>query len=91
MRRGLDSSATISAMAHIAWHGGTRCMGESWQHAFLASFPGTPLDEIKYARIVTEHLGIGATIIENRDARNLDQGRAWTLLTPYPWERAIFK
>jgi asparagine synthase (glutamine-hydrolysing) len=61
---GLDSSATISAMAHIARHGKTPRMGESWQHAFVASFPGTPLDETKYARMVTYHLGIDATVIE---------------------------
>ena len=61
---GLDSSATISAMAHIARHGKTLRMGESWQHAFVASFPGTPLDETKYARMVTDHLGIEATVID---------------------------
>jgi len=61
---GLDSSATISAMAYIAQHGKTQRMGESWQHAFVASFPGTPLDETKYARMVTDHLGIDATVIE---------------------------
>lgn len=61
---GLDSSATISSMAYIAQHGKTQRMGESWQHAFVASFPGTPLDETKYARMVTDHLGIDATVIE---------------------------
>lgn len=61
---GLDSSATISTMAHIARHGKTQRMGESWQHAFVASFPGTPMDETKYARMVTDHLGIDATVIE---------------------------
>lgn len=61
---GLDSSATISAMAHIARHGKTLRMGESWQHAFVASFPGTPLDETKYAQMVTDHLGIEATVID---------------------------
>jgi len=61
---GLDSSSTISAMAYIARHGKTQRMGESWQHAFVASFPGTPLDETKYARMVTDHLGIDATVIE---------------------------
>ena len=61
---GLDSSATISCMAHIATHGKTLRMGESWQHAFIASFPGTPLDETKYAKMVADHLGIDATVIE---------------------------
>lgn len=61
---GLDSSATISAMAYVARHGKTQRMGESWQHAFVASFPGTPLDETAYAKKVTDHLGIEATVIE---------------------------
>jgi asparagine synthase (glutamine-hydrolysing) len=61
---GLDSSATISAMAHISRFGKTQRMEESWQHAFVASFPGTPLDEVRYAKMVTNHLGIDATVIE---------------------------
>jgi asparagine synthase (glutamine-hydrolysing) len=61
---GLDSSATISCMAHIASHGKTMRMGESWQHAFVASFPGTPLDELHYARMVADHIGIEPTVIE---------------------------
>lgn len=61
---GLDSSATISCMAHIAAHGKTGRMGESWQHAFIASFPGTPQDETRYARMVTDHIGIESVVIE---------------------------
>ena len=61
---GLDSSATISVMAHIARHGGTSRMGSNWQHAFVASFPGTPLDETAYAIKAANHLGINATVIE---------------------------
>ncbi len=60
---GLDSSATISCMAFLGKHAEHR-QGPSWQHAFVASFPGTHLDEAKYARQVTDHLGIGATILE---------------------------
>lgn len=61
---GLDSSATISVMAHIAGHSGTQRMGSDWQHAFFASFPGTPLDESIYANMVTKHLGIDVTNIK---------------------------
>lgn len=61
---GLDSSATISTMAHIARHGMTKRMGNNWQHAFIASFPGTPMDESRYAQMVTKHLNIEATLIE---------------------------
>lgn len=60
---GLDSSATISAMAFLGKNSQTERMGKSWQHAFVAGFPGTPLDETEYARMVTDHIGIDATII----------------------------
>ena len=61
---GLDSSATISCMAHISKRGRTMRMGRDWQHAFVASFPGTPLDEVAYAKMVTNSIGIQPTIVE---------------------------
>lgn len=73
---GLDSSATISAMAHIGrMHPGMR-VSESWQHAFVATFPGTPFDETKFARKVVEHIGIDATFVEidpRRDVNRFDE------------------
>ncbi len=60
---GLDSSATISSMAHLAKAGGTERMGQSWQHAFVASFPGFANDEVVFARQVADHIGIPATVI----------------------------
>ena len=59
---GLDSSATIGSMAHLAKNNNS--YSDDWQHAFVAAFPGTPLDESKYAKMVTDHLGIGATFID---------------------------
>lgn len=70
---GLDSSATISCMAYVAGHGQTKRMGESWQHAFVASFPGTSLDEVRYARKVTDALDIESTIIEIDPVKGLSQ------------------
>ncbi len=61
---GLDSSATISTMAHVARTGSVSRMGRDWQHAFIASFPGTPLDETDYALKVAEHIGVDATVVE---------------------------
>lgn len=88
---GLDSSSTISAMAHLAGRGGER-MGKSWQHAFVAAFPGTALDETRYARMVTDHLGIQATVIETDPLRTLtDLDRQLYLFeelyitTPFPF------
>jgi asparagine synthase (glutamine-hydrolysing) len=70
---GLDSSATISCMAYVAGHGQTKRMGESWQHAFVASFPGTSLDEVRYARKVTDALDIESTIIEIDPVKGLSR------------------
>ena len=60
---GLDSSATICAMAHLAIEESDLRMNKDWQHAFVATFPGTTLDESVYARAVTDHLGIESTFI----------------------------
>lgn len=65
---GLDSSATIGAMAHLSKN--NKSYSNDWQHAFVASFPGTPLDESKYAKMVTDHLGIGATFVDIEPLKN---------------------
>lgn len=59
---GLDSSSTIAAMAHLSAN--HESYAKDWQHAFVASFPGTPMDESHYAKMVTDHLGIKATFID---------------------------
>ena len=60
---GLDSSSTICAMAKIGREGGGRRICDDWQHAFVATFPGTPLDESSFARQVVNHIGIPATFL----------------------------
>jgi len=60
---GLDSSATISAMAHLST-GQIDYGKKDWQHAFVASFPDTPLDESKYAKMVVDNIGIEASYID---------------------------
>ncbi len=59
---GLDSSATIGAMAHLSKNNNS--YSKDWQHAFVATFPETPMDESKYAKMVTDHLGIKGTFME---------------------------
>ena len=66
---GLDSSATISAMSHLS-NGYIDYGKKDWQHAFVASFPGTPLDESKYAKMVVDHIGIDATYIDINPLRD---------------------
>ena len=60
---GLDSSATISATAHLAKHHLAERSSAGWQHAFVASFPGTPLDEARYAQLVCRNIGVDPVIL----------------------------
>jgi asparagine synthase (glutamine-hydrolysing) len=73
---GLDSSATISMMSHISKTGELNTQ-KDWQHAFVASFPGTDLDETKYAKMVVDHLGIKANYI------NINPLKMWDNLEKY--------
>ncbi|WP_421885952.1 asparagine synthase (glutamine-hydrolyzing) [Methylibium sp.] len=71
---GLDSSSVLSALAHInRTRGGESRLSADWQHAFVASFPGTPLDEANYAQRVAEHAGIKAEILPIDPTRHIDQ------------------
>lgn len=70
---GLDSSAVISAVAHIARSEDGPRVSKDWQHAFVACFPGTPLDESRYARMVTDHIGIEATFLDIDPLKAIDQ------------------
>lgn len=70
---GLDSSATICTMAHIAGGQKGDRISDSWQHAFIAAFPGTPLDESDYARKVVEHVGIMATFLDIDPLKSLER------------------
>ena len=60
---GLDSSAVICAMSHISKHVSDERVNDDWQHAYVACFPGTDLDETKYAKQVTDFLGIPHTFM----------------------------
>ena len=70
---GLDSSAVICTMAHLSKTQGLGSFSQTdWQHAFVASFPGTVLDETKYARTVTDFLGVEAHFITIDPLKDLD-------------------
>lgn len=71
---GLDSSATISAMAHLKKVDYGK---NDWQHAFVATFKDTPLDESRYAKMVTDNIGINATYID------IDPLKYWDKLNEY--------
>jgi asparagine synthase (glutamine-hydrolysing) len=59
---GLDSSAVICSMAMLAKQRDFDYQ-KDWQHAFVASFPGTSLDETEYAKQVTDYLNIKSCYI----------------------------
>ena len=61
---GLDSSSVLSALARInGMRGGEARLSNDWQHAFVASFPGTPLDEVRFAQRMAGHVGVNAEIL----------------------------
>lgn len=59
---GLDSSAVICSMAHLI-NTQQQHIQKDWQHAFIASFPGSCIDETVYAKAVTDHLKIKAEFV----------------------------
>lgn len=70
---GLDSSATICAMSHIAANHNDVRVNNDWQHAFVAVFPGTTMDESVHARKVTDYLGIQSTFVEIDPLKAIDR------------------
>lgn len=60
---GLDSSAVICAMSHISKNRQDERVNSDWQHAYVACFPGTDLDETAYAKQVTDYLDISHTFL----------------------------
>ena len=60
---GLDSSAVICAMSYMSKNMTDERANNDWQHAYVACFPGTAQDETKYAKQVTDYLGISHTFM----------------------------
>jgi len=69
---GLDSSAVMCTIAHIARNRKLERSADSWQHAFVACFKGTPLDERSYAEQVVKHLDIPADYLEIDPVKGID-------------------
>ncbi len=79
---GLDSTATICAMANVAnqQNSSENIFKHDWQHAYVATFPGSEIDEKKYAKRVVDYLGIGATYLEIDPVKNIDKIFEYTYL-----------
>lgn len=69
---GLDSSAVFGAIAHLSREGADSRANKDWQHAFSATFPGTPLDEIEWAKKVATYCGAALTPVTIDPAAHLD-------------------
>ncbi len=69
---GIDSSATISTMAYVAKHR-DGIYSRDWQHAYVASFPGSFLDETNEAKKVADHLHISATYLNIDPLKDIDK------------------
>jgi asparagine synthase (glutamine-hydrolysing) len=69
---GLDSSATICTMAHIGQMNSDGRVSKDWQHAFVATFPGTFLDESIYAKKVADFIGVTPTLLPIDPARGIE-------------------
>ena len=66
---GLDSSTTICAMAYL----GKNDVRKDWQHAVVACFKDTPLDESGYAKKVVDHIGIKGIFVEIEPIKHWDK------------------
>lgn len=69
---GIDSSATISSMSYIGKSNDEFC-NKDWQHAYVASFPGSTIDEKQEAKKVVDYLGISATYLEIDPLKEIDK------------------
>lgn len=79
---GLDSTATICSMAKVAsqQNESERLFKHDWQHAYVATFPGSAIDEKKYAKGVVDYLGIGATYLDINPLTDIDKIFEYTYL-----------
>jgi len=69
---GLDSSAIACTLAALQKGGTVEHAPDEWHRAFVACFPGTRLDERRYAQQIVEHTGMAAQYEDIDDSRTLD-------------------
>lgn len=84
---GIDSSAVASGMAwnHRQGKNGLERCAEDWQKAFVATFPGTQLDERVYADEVIYHVGAKPHywVFDNDEALNHIIDSVWAMEDVY--------
>ncbi|MBQ2883883.1 MAG: asparagine synthase (glutamine-hydrolyzing) [Alphaproteobacteria bacterium] len=60
---GVDSSAVVGFMKHIE-DKNTANINKNWKSVFVASMPGTSIDETEYARTAAEYVGLNINRVE---------------------------
>ncbi len=87
---GLDSSAVTGAIAalHAGGSAGPRHLertARDWQHAFIAAYPGSDLDEQRHAEQVVAHSGVHAHVIgfDHHRATASVQQCIWSAESPH--------
>lgn len=70
---GLDSSAVACTMREIAGGEHEAEMADDWQHAFVATFPGSVLDEREYAEAVVDEIGAKAVYLPIDPSEGIDR------------------
>lgn len=69
---GLDSSSIICTMSGLSKKNNPD-INKDWQHAFIACFPDTTIDETHYAKIVTDYINVKGDFINIYPEEDLDK------------------
>lgn len=69
---GIDSSAVVGCMNHIAKKSNSSIC-DNWQNVFVASIPGTSIDETDYAEIAAKHIGLEVNKVEINPNISIEQ------------------
>jgi asparagine synthase (glutamine-hydrolysing) len=84
---GVDSSAVASSMAWVYEHekGTLERNAPDWQHAFIASFPGSKIDETPYANEVIKKINAKPhySVFDQDQAINLIKDTVWSMEDVY--------
>jgi len=78
---GIDSSAVLCSIAYNGRNQPDEYYAENRENAFIATMPGTPLDEVAYAEMVTDYLNIAAVKVQIDPVAGLNQLPEYLYLT----------
>jgi len=70
---GFDSTAVACIMERISREKQANRISSDWRHAFVATFPGTDIDERPQAEIAAKYAGIHPHFIEVKSSGNIDE------------------